>query len=198
MTIRGVGLGVAAVAVGLATAPVAEAQSEWGPLPCADSGLALGDGGTCLARRVEGRAANGQSLGYSQQFQFERSTSGQKSHLSLQHATRGGSSAGSFQPYTAAESERDLRRMFASIASRWGRYRGFGDTGYMSFRLGTMSCVAIDHAGEAYAWILRGYVCQSGAIADLDAFVKAALDAIRVGPLSSNRNATGTAIKPMS
>lgn len=185
--------------------PVAAVQAGAQPAPaplqilaCAESHIVLGSGGTCATRHLESRASNGQVLGYSEQFVFQDDGTRGKAVLILQRAARGGASAGSFQPYTAQESEQALRALLGPIASAWGKYRGFGDTGYMDFRFGALHCVAIDHAGEAYAWIMRGYVCKDAASANLEEHVKSILAAIRIGPASSSRNALGTTVKPLS
>lgn len=177
----------------------ASAQAEWTIVDCSkESGLSMGEGGTCTARRIDGKSASAQVLGYSQQYRFERVASGGRTSLLLQHAPRGGNSAGAFTVMSAAASEQMLRRMVGSSGRNWSSYQGFGDTGYMTYANGASSCVAVDHAGDGYAWVLRVIHCQATAISNPEGFVKALLGAVRVGAPGSTRNALGGTVKPLS
>lgn len=67
----------------------------------------------------------------------------------------------------------------------WSELRSFGDTTFMTFRSKALYCVAFDKAGPyktaGYAWTLRGYACQSGAIDKPDDFVKMVIAKTRIG-----------------
>jgi hypothetical protein len=86
-------------------------------------------------------------------------------------------------------------------ASRWGELRGFADVSYMSYQADGRACVGFDQAGPlfeyGYAWRLVGSACAT-AVDNPEAFVKAVLGALRIGPPGSNKSAMGEQVQPLS
>lgn len=86
-------------------------------------------------------------------------------------------------------------------ASNWGEVRGFVNVTYMTFRADNRACVGFDDAGPlfeyGYARRIIGYACTS-AVDSPEAFVKAVLGALRVGPPGSIKSALGEDIRPFA
>lgn len=117
---------------------------------------------------------------------------------------------GFFTAYPPAESEMAIRTTVAGAGRKvdqWGPYKGFDRTGYMTFVSDGMNCVGFDHGGTykrevgqepGYLFLLRGYFCENGPIADPQARLVDYLEATRVGPESLNRNALGDRVRQLN
>jgi hypothetical protein len=116
---------------------------------------------------------------------------------------------GYFAAYPPSESEMAIRTTVAGAGRKvdqWGPYRGFDKTGYMTFVSDAMNCVGFDHGGRykqevtsqpGYLFLLRGYFCENGPIADPQARLIEYLESTRVGPKSLQRNALGDQVQPL-
>lgn len=115
---------------------------------------------------------------------------------------------GYFTAYSPPESEMAIRTTVAGAGRKvdqWGPYKGFDRTGYMTFISGNMNCVGFDHGGgykdttsvPGYLFLLRGYFCENGPIADPQGRLVDYLEATRVGPESLSRNAMGDRVRPL-
>jgi hypothetical protein len=115
---------------------------------------------------------------------------------------------GFFAPYPPAESDMASRTTVAGAGRKvdqWGPYQGFDKTGYMTFTSDGLNCVGFDHGGtykkqpeqNGYLFLLRGYFCERGPIADPKARLVQYLEATRIGPASLQRNALGDRVEPL-
>lgn len=204
--------GLAALAMALplaATASVALATTTssdvgWRPIACDRSQLELFDWMQC-------RISTDQTV--------EHNLKGTARH----YVTLGGTNAaaagmvlsvpqhdGYFEAYQPPESEMAIRTTVAGAGRKvdqWGPYKGFDRTGYMTFISGGMNCVGFDHGGgykrdvtsqPGYLFLLRGYFCENGPIADPQSRLIDYLKATRVGPESLHRNAMGDSVRQLN
>lgn len=186
---RTLAIAAAVIAGQLACGAVhAQAQNDWTQVACSDSDLAYGAGGSCSTGSRDGKTATGEMVGAGRRFRFQETSAARRVFMSMQV------SATTFKAYSAQASEEALRSMVGRSGTGWTTYGGFGNTGYMGFKREGWNCVAFDHADGGFKWILRGSLCQPGAIADNAAAVKAILASTRVGSVSSAKNAFGGAL----
>lgn len=188
-------------AVLLSLSPPALGQSaDWQPIPCAESYIAMDGGMTCLIH-APGRAPGSGMRAVSSGYAVNGTVAGTVVTFFLNWPIGGTYIA----PYTTAQAATALKGIDATTRERganWSEPRSFGDTVFMTFQADARNCAAINQAGPlkgyGYAWSLMGYACSEAAIPQSDAYVKAILAALRVGPPEANQSALGTPVTAFS
>lgn len=185
----------AALALAMFAAGNAEAALEWSDIDCRDADLQFIEGLKC---RKSADTGSGVST--------------LRQHLSAVFGTVGGmqvnatlwvlSAGGVYSAYSADMSEKIIRA-FANATTptpeRWGTYKGFAATGYITFRRGERDCVGFDHAPagtgtfgiSGYPYLLRGYFCEQSGITNAEARLRQVLAAFRIGGPGGGKNAFG-------
>ena len=91
---------------------------------------------------------------------------------------------GGWATYSTKESEGLIKQFAGGDATQFGPYRGFDQTGYVEYRVGSGHCVGFDHGGGAnaagYEFFVRGFICSRSPIASPERIVRELLAAVEV------------------
>lgn len=189
------GLMGAAFIVGMMATSGAGAAVTWSDVDCAGADLSLGDGFRC-------RKSSDTGSGVSTLRQHYSAVVGSVDELQVNATLWVLSSGGVYSAYSADASEKVIRN-FANASTpapeNWSGYKGFGGTGYMTFKRGGRDCVGFDHGPSGsgtfgvsgYPYLLRGFFCEEGGIANAEVRLRQVLSAFRIGGPGGGKNGFG-------
>jgi hypothetical protein len=183
----------------LVLAGPAWAQGSWIEIPCADSFMELKPAVTCHrhSKPTSGDAVRAVGALYG----VVGSTGGVMVNMVLNLPVGDGTFIKAYTSENALRAIKNQNAQTRDRASNWSELRGFAEVSYMSFQADRRACVGFDEAGPlfeyGYAWRLVGSACAT-AVDNPEAFVRAVLGALRIGPPGSSKSALGEQIQPLS
>jgi hypothetical protein len=184
----------------LCVALPAWAQGSWTDIPCADSFLELKPALKCF-RHSTSRGPGDPVGAVGSLHVTEGSVGGVTISVLLSWPVGDGTFIKGYTTDAALRAIKNHDKFTRERASNWGELRGFGNVTYTTFRADSRACVGFDDAGPlfeyGYAWRIIGYACVS-ALDSPEAFVKAVLGALRVGPPGSIKSALGEDVRPLA
>ena len=181
----------------LCVALPARAQGSWDELPCDQAFLAWEPALKCL--RSSASRSQGDGVGVvSSSYLTVGNVSGVAVNVFLAWPVGDGTFIKAYTTENAVLGIKSFSGAIYKNATGWSEPRGFGEVTYLTFSIGDRTCVGFDAPGPmfeyGYRWRIRGDACRAQ-VQDAEAFTKDVLNALRIGPPGTDKNALGGTVR---